>query len=87
MSTLSSILSKESNNTRMIYFYREGVFYKAYEKSAYLFVKHVKPFRLKRRFVKSVKREVISVGFPTNSLYSFLAKNKSPNLRIAPKLI
>lgn len=34
---------------RTIYFYREGVFYKAYERSAYLFVKYAKPFQVKKR--------------------------------------
>lgn len=52
------------------------MFYKAYEQSAYLFVHHVKPFQIKKRFVKSVKREVISVGFPTNSLYNYFSKEK-----------
>lgn len=76
MSNLLEILSKESSNTDTIYFYREGVFYKAYERSAYLFVHHVKPFRIKKRFVKSVKLEVVSVGFPTNSLYNYFAKER-----------
>lgn len=76
MSNLQEILSKESVNTHTIYFYREGVFYKAYEQSAYLFVKHVKPFMVKKRFVKSVNQEVVSVGFPTNSLQSYFEKDK-----------
>lgn len=59
MSNLVEVLSKEQDNTHTIYFYREGVFYKAYEQSAYLFVHHVKPFQVKKRFVKSVKREVV----------------------------
>lgn len=76
MSNLAEILSKEIGNTDTIYFYREGVFYKAYEQSAYLFVHHVKPFQVKKRFVKSVKREVVTIGFPTNSLYSYFAKEQ-----------
>lgn len=52
MSNLSEILRNESSNTGTIYFYREGVFYKAYERSAYLFVKYVKPFQVKKRMVK-----------------------------------
>ena len=52
------------------------MFYKAYEKSAYLFVKHIKPFLLKKRFVKSVNQEVVSIGFPTNSLQSYFEKDK-----------
>ena len=48
MSNLQEILKTESENTDKIHFYREGVFYKAYEKSAYLFVTHVKPFMVKK---------------------------------------
>lgn len=76
MSTLSSILSTESSNTHTLYFYREGVFYKAYERSAYLFVKYVRPFQVKKRLVKSVKQEVVSVGFPTNSLPNYFSADK-----------
>lgn len=76
MSNLVEILSKEQENGRTIYFYREGVFYKAYEQSAYLFVHYVKPFQVKKRFVKSVKREVVTIGFPTNSLSNYFPKEK-----------
>lgn len=76
MSNLQEILSNESENTHSIYLYREGVFYKAYERSAYLFVKNVKPFMVKKRFVKSVNQEVVSIGFPTNSLHNYFEKDK-----------
>lgn len=76
MSNLQEILSKESENTHSIYLYREGVFYKAYEHSAYLFVKNVKPFMIKKRFVKYVNRDVVSIGFPTNSLHNYFEKDK-----------
>lgn len=57
MSSLIDHLSQESANTDCIYLYREGAFYKVYEHSAYLFVKHIEPFMVKKRPVKSVKRE------------------------------
>jgi len=76
MSSLIDHLSQESKNTDRIYLYREGVFYKAYERSAYLFVKHIKPFMVKKRLVKSVRREVVSIGFPTNSLYNYFSKEQ-----------
>lgn len=76
MSNLQEILKTESENTDKIHFYREGVFYKAYEKSAYLFVTHVKPFMVKKLFVKSVNQEVVSIGFPTNSLRNYFEADK-----------
>lgn len=86
MSNLLEILSLEQENHSSIYFYREGVFYKAYEQSAYLFVHHIKPFQIKKRYVKSVKREVISVGFPTNSLYNYFSKEKVTELENCAKV-
>lgn len=76
MSTLQEILKSEFTNTNKIHFYREGVFYKAYERSAYAFVTQVKPFMVKKQFVKSVNQEVVSIGFPTNSLRSYFAADK-----------
>lgn len=76
MPNLSEILQNECTNTHIIYFYREGVFYKAYDRSAFLFVKHVKPFQVKKRMVKSVKQEVVSIGFPTNSLINYFPSDK-----------
>lgn len=76
MSNLQEILETESENTDKIHFYREGVFYKAYERSAYVFVTRIKPFMVKRLFVKCVNQEVVSIGFPTNSLHSYFAANK-----------
>lgn len=76
MPNLSEILQNESTNPRTIYFYREGVFYKAYERSAYLFVKYAKTFQVKKRVVKSVRQEVVSIGFPTNSLVNYFQPDK-----------
>lgn len=76
MPSIQSILSRESLNTHHIFFYREGVFYKAYERSAYLFVTNVKLFQTKKRFIKCAHQEVVSIGFPTNSLRSYFAIDK-----------
>lgn len=77
MSNLQEILNTESRNMDKIHFYREGVFYKkTYERSAYAFVTRVKPFMVKRLFVKSVNQEVLSIGFPTHSLHSYFASDK-----------
>ena len=65
MSQISSILSREIHNLHCIYFYREGIFLKAYERSAYAFVTGVQSFRGKKRFVKNVNQEIVSIGFPS----------------------
>lgn len=76
MPTIQEILVLESSNAHHIHFYREGVFYKAYDRSAYLFVHHIKPFQVKKKFVKQVGADVVSVGFPTNSITNYFPKEK-----------
>lgn len=76
MSILHEILLREGINTHTIRFYREGVFYKAYERSAYLFVCHVKPFLVKKKRVKSVEQEVVSIGFPTHSIAHYFEQSR-----------
>lgn len=76
MSFIQEIIDKEHANTHHIYFYREGVFYKAYEHSAYLFITNIKAFQTKKRFVKSISQEIVSIGFPTNSLKSYFSVDK-----------
>lgn len=51
----------ESNN---IYLYREGLFWKAYERSAIKFIQTITAYQVNTRFCKVVNMEVISLGFP-----------------------
>lgn len=44
--------------------YREGIFYVAYERSAWLFYTLLHAYTVKKRYVKSVSDYVVSVGFP-----------------------
>lgn len=70
--TFSEILAVEDANTDRIYLYREGLFLKAYERSAFLCHRHVHAFKLSRRFIKSVNRHVVSLGFPESSLKKWM---------------
>lgn len=74
MNTIIQILAKEDANSNKIFLYREGIFYKAYERSAYAFVTTVQQFMVKKKLVKCVGREVVSLGFPTDSIGSHFAK-------------
>lgn len=76
MSTIIQILSTESANTSNIYLYREGIFYKAYERSAYAFVTGVQKFMVKKKFVKCANQEVVSIGFPSDGLYKHFTKEQ-----------
>lgn len=48
-------------------FYKEGVFWIAYEQSAYAVTK-IKPYKVTKKYVKVLAKDVVSVGFPENSL-------------------
>ncbi|WP_329903455.1 hypothetical protein [Porphyromonas pogonae] len=72
MTCIKDILATESNHNSepTVRLYAEGVFYKAYEYSAYLFVHHIRSYRAKRKYYKSVHRDVVSTGFPISTLAS-----------------
>ena len=76
MPTINHIISIEDTNIQKIYFYREGIFYKAYERSAYAFVTHCRDFKVKRRYYKAVNCEVVSIGFPSACLGKYFPKDK-----------
>ena len=63
----AEILASEDANRNKIILYKEGMFLKAYEHSAFLCHTHVHHFKLMRRFIVSVNRWVISVAFPENT--------------------
>jgi hypothetical protein len=73
--TIEQIVKVESDNTSKIYLYREGLFLKAYNHSAFLFLKYGKNYEAFRKFFKSVGREVAMLGFPSNILSGLFNDN------------
>lgn len=69
--TTKEIFSAEIANTDKIILYKEGIFYKAYEKSAYAFVLRLNPYATKKKFIKVISSYVVSIGFPMSSLDKF----------------
>ncbi len=69
MPNVKDILETENHNISYVYLYKEGVFLKAYQHSAYLFLKHCKvDYEVKCRYVKSVAADVYSIGFPLTAI-------------------
>lgn len=65
MPTLKLITSEEDTNSGFIHLHKEGSFWKAYERSAYLLCTQVRQLKVSQRVVKSLAgRVVVSVGFP-----------------------
>jgi len=43
---IKAIIAQESNNVGSIILFREGIFWRAYERSAYYFVKYIIPYEV-----------------------------------------
>ena len=74
MSALAEVLKLESQHPQQdeslftIHLFPEGTFFRAYEWSAWLVVTHIKDFKVTRREIKAVGRDVCYIGFPQESL-------------------
>ena len=74
--SIQEIIDIEEKNEDSIYLYKEGVFWKAYQKSTFLTVTRFRPdFRIKVKDMKCVGRKVLSVGFPISSLSSVFGES------------
>jgi hypothetical protein len=62
---IKEILEIESNNGGVINLFLEGIFWKAYEQSAYLFSANVEAFAINKKMIKNVQKEIVSLGFNT----------------------
>lgn len=69
MATIKEKLEMETaKKDNEVILHREGVFYIAYEHSAWLFSVSLHSFKVKKTYVKCVARDIVSVGFPMASL-------------------
>lgn len=66
--THKEILQRESSNTDLIHLYKEGLFWKAYEQSAYLFVNSITSYKVKSKYDKKTRQDIIYIGLPQISL-------------------
>jgi hypothetical protein len=70
--TIEDIVKAETENNNTVILFREGIFWKAYEKSAYAFCKHIKPFMVKKKYIRTIDDEIVSIGFPMSSTETIL---------------
>ncbi len=61
-------------NPLRINLYKEGMFWKAYNYSAFNFSRLVRVYALKKKYVKELKEWIVTVGFPDTVLKSCLQK-------------
>ena len=71
--TIESIMEAEAQVTDRVTLYYEGMFWKAYERSAFLVCSQIRAFKPTKKFVKKMGgREVVSIGFPDTSLETLM---------------
>ena len=74
MSAISEALKLESEHSQndeglyVIHLFPEGKFFRAYEWSAWIVVTHINDFKVTRREIKTIERDVCYIGFPQESL-------------------
>ncbi|NDV84975.1 hypothetical protein [Bacteroides sp. 51] len=79
--TQKEIFFKEENNYTRIFLYREGIFWKAYEKSAYRIASSFQTFKPIKKYVKTVGEAIVSIGFPCAVLEKYIAKGSVTSSR------
>ena len=52
------------NQDARIYFFKEGIFYRLYNQSAFLFVENVKSYTVGVKFIKNINDWTYTIGFP-----------------------
>lgn len=77
---LKQKLALETADSTHIYLYREGLFWKAYERSAIKFIQTITAYQVNTRFCKVVNMEVISLGFPDTVLPGILENREYEKL-------
>lgn len=70
--TYKEIIERENENMDAVWLYREGLFMKAYERSAFFAHMYIHEFKLSKRYVKTVNMDVVSLGFPEQTMPKWL---------------
>lgn len=78
MRFFEEIAAREDRNLYEIVLYPEGLFYKAYERSAFACVSRVSPFKPSKKHIKYCARDLVSVGFPAAVLPKYFPAAPRP---------
>lgn len=79
--TIKEILEIENGNKACINLYKEGIFLRVYQKSAYFFTKQIKDLKVMKKFYKNVNCEVVYAGFPDTILSQIQELAQSKGLK------
>jgi hypothetical protein len=82
---VSDIFELEKVNINGCYLINEGLFWRVYEKSAFLFVKRIKQYSLIKRHYKVIDNELVYLGFPDKSLEEVLRTSNESGFTVTRK--
>ena len=68
---IDEIYAIENGNENCIHLVRDRLFWQAWEKSAYYFVKMFRPYQVHNKFVQKIGAEMVWLGFPKCRLPDF----------------
>jgi len=72
--TANELFKIEYANKNEIHLFKAGMFWQAWEKSAFFFVKNFENYEVKARYIKKIGAEMVYLGFPDDALAKVLAK-------------
>jgi hypothetical protein len=68
---ITQVLTIENKNTNSIHLVQDALFFRAYEKSAWLFGKYFKDYKVNCRYYKNIQQELLWLGFPSSILAKY----------------
>ncbi len=77
---VDEIYAIERDNENCIHLVRDRLFWQAWEKSAYYFVKMFRPYQVHNKFVQKIGAEMVWLGFPKCRLPDFVIEAKENGL-------
>jgi len=77
---ISEIVKKEENNSDIV-LHKEGMFWRAYEYSAYCFVTNIKNYNVLHKFYKNIGQDIVYIGFPGSYLAQVIEICKQKKIR------
>lgn len=75
---IADIYNIETGNDSQILLFQEGLFYRAYERSALRFIENVADFHVLKRTYKVINHDMVFVGFPSANLSRLLQAKELP---------
>lgn len=78
MRFFEEIANRESRNVNEIVLYPEGLFYKAYDRSAFACISRIPAFKPSKKRIKYCAREMASIGFPAAALPKYFPAAPRP---------